>query len=106
MRVELQDVRKSHFLPTGGFLTVLYGINLILESGSATILYGPSGSGKTTLLHVAGRLARPTSGHVLLDGTLVRGCGDHRGTIGQALQTPVLIPELTVMENLLLPGVC
>jgi ABC-type lipoprotein export system ATPase subunit len=105
MRVELQDVRKSHILPNGGFVTVLDGIDLILESGSSTILRGPSGSGKTTLLNVMGGLALPTSGSVKLDGKVLHGCGDHRGTIAHAFQEPVFIPELTVMENLLLPVV-
>lgn len=105
MRVELQDVRKSHILPNGGFVTVLDGIDLILESGSSTILRGPSGSGKTTLLNVMGGLSLPTSGSVRLDGKAPQGCGDHRGTIAHVFQEPFFIPELTVMENLLLPVV-
>lgn len=105
MRVELQGVRKSRVLPNNGFVTILDGINLALESGSSSILRGVSGSGKTTLLNVMGGLARPTSGTVRLDGTLLRGCGGHRGTIGLAFQEPVFMPELSVMENLLLSGV-
>jgi len=103
MRVELQEVRKSHFLPDGGFLTVLGSINLKLESGSSTILSGPSGSGKTTLLNIVGGLALPTSGSVYLDGDLLKGRCNHHGTVACTGQTPVFIPELTVMENLLLP---
>lgn len=106
MRVELQEVRKSHFLPHGGFLTVLCGINLQLEEGSSTILSGPAGSGKTTLLHIVGGLARATAGSVYLDGELLNGRSNHRGTVACAGQTPVFIPELTVRENLLLPLLC
>lgn len=106
MRVELQEVRKSHFLPDGGFLTVLCGITQQLESGSSTVLSGPSGSGKTTLLNIVGGLARPTAGNVYLDGELLKGRCNHHGTVACAGQTPVFIPELTVMENLLLPLVC
>jgi len=106
MRVELQGVRKSHFLPGGGFLTVLCGINLQLESGSSTILNGPSGSGKTTLLNIVGGLALATAGSVYLDGELLKGRCNHHGTVACAGQTPVFIPELTVMENLLLPLLC
>jgi len=90
-------------LPGGGFVTVLAGIDLILESGQSAILRGESGSGKSTLLHIMGGLARPTSGSVRLDGTELRGCGDHLGEVAHAFQEPVFIPELTVMENLLLP---
>jgi len=103
MRVELQGVRKAHMLAHGGFITVLAGVDLILESGQSAILRGESGSGKTTLLNIMGGLARPTSGTVLLDGTALRRCGYAGGTIAHAFQEPVFIPELTVMENLLLP---
>lgn len=106
MRVELQEVRKSHLLPDGGFVTVLSGINQKLESGSATLLSGPSNSGKTTLLNIVGGLAQPTSGNVYLDGELLKGRYRHHGTVACAGQTPVFIPELTVMENLMLPLVC
>lgn len=106
MRVELQAVQKSHLLPDGGFLTILGGINLQLESGSSTLLCGPSGSGKTTLLNIAGGLARPTAGSVYLDGELLTDRCMYQGTVSFAGQTPVFIPGLTVMENLLLPLVC
>lgn len=106
MRVELQEVQKSYFLPDGGFLTILCGINLLLEKGSSTILSGPSGSGKTTLLHIVGGLAQATAGSVYLDGALLNGRYNHQGTVACAGQTPVFIPELTVMENLLLPLLC
>jgi putative ABC transport system ATP-binding protein len=106
MRIELQDVRKSHMLPNGGFVTLLAGIDLTLESGSSTILSGASGSGKTTLLNIMAGLTRPTSGSVRLDGTVLpHGCDNHCGTISLAFQEPVFIPELTVLENLLLPAV-
>lgn len=103
MRIELRDVRKVHLLPGGGFLTVLAGVDLNLESGRSAILRGESGSGKSTLLNIMGGLARPTSGTVLLDGTKLKMCGDRVWTIAHAFQEPVFIPELTVMENLLLP---
>lgn len=103
MKVELQDVRKSHMLPTGGFMTVLAGVDLILESGARVMIHGASGSGKTTLLDIIGGLSRPSSGGVRLDDTPVRRGGVHGTAIGQAFQTPVFIPELTVTENLLLP---
>jgi ABC-type lipoprotein export system ATPase subunit len=107
MRVELQDVRKSYLLPGDGLVTVLKGLDLTLESGAFCNVVGPSGSGKSTLLGIIGGLARPTSGSVRLNGTTVRGNGDHRrGGVAFAFQSPLFVPELTVLENLLLPALC
>lgn len=106
MRVELQQIRKTYPLPGGdGTVAALDGVDLVIESGTLCILKGPSGSGKTTLLSVISGLSRPTSGSVLLDGTVVRNPLDRqRGTVAHAFQEAVFIPELTVMENLLLPA--
>ena len=105
MRVELHHVRKSYPLPGGdGTMTALDGIDLVIESGALCILDGPSGSGKTTLLSVIGGLSRPTSGSVTLDGKVQNHGDRQRGMVAHAFQEPVFIPELTVMENLLLPA--
>jgi len=105
MRVELHHVRKSYPLPGGdGTMTALDGINLVIESGALCILDGPSGSGKTTLLSVIGGLSRPTSGSVTLDGKVQNHSDLQKGMVAHAFQEPVFIPELTVMENLLLPA--
>ena len=106
MRVELEKVRKSHDLPGGGgFITVLHDIDLVLENGERCLVTGCSGSGKTSLLDIIGGLAWPTSGSVRLDGRELSGCGSwYRGKIAHACQEPVFIPELTVLENLLLPA--
>jgi ABC-type multidrug transport system ATPase subunit len=103
MRVELQDVRKIHMLPGGGFVTVLAGVDLVLESGQAAMLRGESGCGKSSLINIMGGLSRPTSGSVRLDGTVLNRRAGRGGAISHAFQDPVFIPELTVMENLLLP---
>lgn len=105
MRVELQHVRKSYLLPGGGgSVTALDGVDLVIESGALCILNGPSGSGKTTILSVIGGLSRPTSGSVTLDGEVAWSYSNrHRGAVAHAFQEPLFIPELTVMENLLLP---
>lgn len=103
MRIELQGVRKIHMLPAGGFVTVLAGVDLLLESGQFAMLRGESGSGKSSLIGIMGGLARPTAGSVRLDGAVPSRCAAQGNTIAHAFQEPVFIPELTVMENLLLP---
>jgi ABC-type nitrate/sulfonate/bicarbonate transport system ATPase subunit len=100
MRVELNNVRKSHSLPLG-FITVLHGIDLVLGDGELCLVTGPSGSGKTTLLNVIGGIARPTTGSIHVDGQPLR---EHLPGVSFAFQEPVFIPELTVLENLLMPA--
>ena len=104
MRVELKGVSKTHSLPGGlGLVTVLNGINLVLDNDESCLLTGPSGSGKTTLLNILGGFTLPTSGAIDLDGHPLRGCAEHRHGVSCAFQEPVFIPELTVQENLTLP---
>jgi ABC-type lipoprotein export system ATPase subunit len=80
-----------------------------LSGGSAVAVVGPSGSGKSTLLNLLGTLDFPTSGAVLIDGKstaslsseeLVKLRNSH---IGFIFQTHLLLPQLTVLENVLLP---
>jgi len=101
MRVELNNVRKSHSLPLG-FITVLHGIDLVLGDGELCLVTGPSGSGKTTLLNVIGGIARPTTGSIHVDGQPLR---EHLAGVSFAFQEPVFIPGLTVLENLLVPAI-
>jgi ABC-type nitrate/sulfonate/bicarbonate transport system ATPase subunit len=100
MRVDLENVRKSYPLPLG-LVTVLHGIDLVLGDGERCLVTGPSGSGKTTLLNVIGGLARPTSGSVHVDSQPLR---EPLPGVSCAFQEPVFIPELTVLENLVVPA--
>jgi NitT/TauT family transport system ATP-binding protein len=105
MRVELRDVRKTFTLPGGGLITVLDGIDLILEKGGRSLVFGPSGSGKTTLMNIIGGTARATAGRILRDGIEQTGkVALHPSLVSHAFQEPVFVSELTVMENLLLPA--
>lgn len=102
MRVEVAGVRKSYAVSGGvGRVTALDGVDLTLESGEFCLLQGPSGSGKTTLLAIIAGLASPSAGEVLLDGRSGRYVG---GAVAAAFQEPFFVPELTVLENLLLPA--
>lgn len=90
-------------------IPVLSGVSLSLNRGERTAIMGASGAGKTTLLHVLGGLESPTAGRVLFDGTDIYGQSSARRTvmrarrIGFIFQAYYLLPELTVLENVMLP---
>ena len=89
---------------------VLKGIDLDIAAGEFVALRGPSGSGKSTLMHLIGLLDRPSGGSYRLAGEDVAGLDDERLSllrnrqIGFIFQTFYLIPYLTALENVVLPG--
>ena len=88
---------------------VLRDIELTLARGEALAVMGPSGSGKSTLLHILGTLDRPTTGSVCLDGQdpfalSEPALADFRNRhIGFVFQDHHLLPQCTVLENVLIP---
>jgi len=91
-------------------LEVLRGVTLAVEKGDVLAVSGMSGAGKSTLLHVLGGLDKPTAGRVLYRGRDLYAAGDRERSairarrIGFVFQAYHLLPELTVLENVLLPG--
>jgi len=89
-----------------GGLTVLNDLSLSLERGSVNCIIGPNGCGKTTLFNlVTGRL-RPDQGQILLNGRDVTGLPAWRIAnlgISRKFQIPGVYPELSVVENLIVP---
>ncbi|HUE73948.1 MAG TPA: ATP-binding cassette domain-containing protein, partial [Pirellulaceae bacterium] len=91
-------------------LVVLRDVSLSLAAGQSAAILGPSGSGKSTLLHIVGALDEPTGGTVTLDGenafTLdAAGLAKFRNrNIGFVFQDHYLLPQLTVLENVLIPA--
>ena len=94
----------------GVVVNALDSVSLNVFSGEFVSIIGPSGSGKSTLLHCMGLLDRPTSGKVYISGkdtskitgkeiALFRG-----SQLGFVFQNYNLIPRLTVLENVILPG--
>lgn len=89
---------------------VLQGINMELHCGEFTSLIGASGSGKSTLLNIIGALDRPTGGTVMIDGTDLSRLDDdelalfRNRTIGFIFQFHFLLPQFTVLENVLIPA--
>jgi lipoprotein-releasing system ATP-binding protein len=90
-------------------MPVLRGVNLALAEGEAIAIVGPSGCGKSTLLHILGTLDRPTSGSVRLDGEDYAGLDENalaalrNRKIGFVFQSHHLLPQCTVLENVLVP---
>jgi lipoprotein-releasing system ATP-binding protein len=90
-------------------LEVLRGASLILDPGEVVGLIGPSGAGKSTLLQIAGLLEPPDSGRVILDGRDCAKMNDaertamRRSALGFVYQFHHLLPELSALENVVLP---
>ena len=108
--LKLLDVSKR-FEPLSGAerLEVLRGITLDITRGESVAIVGPSGSGKSTLLNIIGSLDRPTSGQVLLEGQDLSQLDERQlaavrnRQIGFVFQAHYLLPQCTVMENVLVP---
>lgn len=110
MTIVLKMVNVSRsFSTAAGELTILENVNMTLSSGDAVALRGPSGCGKSTLLHLAGTLDQPTSGIItilnenpwtLSANRLAAFRNQHIGFIFQEHQ---LLPQCSVIENVLLP---
>jgi lipoprotein-releasing system ATP-binding protein len=88
---------------------VLRGVTLALQAGESLAITGPSGSGKSTLLHLIGTLEEPTSGTITLDGKNPFDLGEaelarfRNRTIGFIFQEHHLLPQYSVLENVLIP---
>ncbi len=106
--LEARDLVKHYPLGSGEAQAVR-GISLTVQPGEFVAFMGPSGSGKSTLLHLLGGLDKPTSGEVVLDGSVVSRLSDtaatrlRRDKTGFVFQFFNLLPLLTVQENVALP---
>ncbi|MHC4482723.1 MAG: ABC transporter ATP-binding protein [Planctomycetota bacterium] len=110
MMLELVNVAKSYEWPGDtGSVCVLKDITFKVEKGESVAIVGPSGSGKSTLLNIIGTLDRPTSGRVLFDGRDLADLGEpelariRNKEIGFVFQLHHLLPQCTVLENVLVP---
>ncbi|MHC4426659.1 MAG: ABC transporter ATP-binding protein [Planctomycetota bacterium] len=108
--LELDHVAKSYQSPGDKEgVCVLKDITLKLEKGQSLVIVGPSGSGKSTLLNIIGALDRPTKGRVLFDGRDLAKLDEvelatvRNRQIGFVFQLHHLLPQCTVLENVLVP---
>ncbi len=108
MSLQLRDIRKEYSTRSGP-LKVLDGVSLTLEPGDAVAIMGPSGSGKSTLLHIMGTLDSPTAGTVELEGASPFALNERdlaafrNRRIGFVFQDHHLLPQCSVLENVLIP---
>jgi lipoprotein-releasing system ATP-binding protein len=110
MMIELTDVTKSYGKSgEPGAVSVLKGITLRVGHGESIVIVGPSGCGKSTLLNIIGALDHPTTGRVTFDGRDLAGLDDkalaqiRSREIGFVFQLHHLLPQCTVLENVLVP---
>lgn len=100
---------EVNFETPGEVIEVLKGLDFSVTEGAAAAVVGPSGSGKTTLLNVLGALLPPTSGSVEIGGEDVAKLNEKEAArfrnreLGFVFQQHHLLPQLTVMENVLTP---
>jgi len=108
--LEFQDVHREFPLPDGRRRRVVHAVTFRLESGQSLALVGRSGSGKSTLLHLAAGIDLPSRGSVKLKGHALADLGDSRRArlrrecVGLVFQFFHLLPHLSVMDNVCLPG--
>jgi len=108
--LELIGIAKSYDATSESPVTpVLRNIDLCVDLGESLAIVGPSGSGKSTLLNIMGTLDRPTRGKALLDGHDLAAMSDSElatvrsRDIGLVFQMHHLLPQCTVLENVLVP---
>ncbi len=108
MALHVERLCKDY--PTrSGTLSVLRDVNLNLDRGESLAVMGPSGSGKSTLLHILGTLDRPTAGMVALEDKDLLALPERElarfrnERIGFVFQDHHLLPQCSVLENVLIP---
>jgi ABC-type lipoprotein export system ATPase subunit len=107
--IEAQQVHRSYTLAKKE-IEVLRGIDLHIQAGEKIFLCGPSGAGKTTLMYTLAGLEKPHRGKILIDGTDFYSLSSanqarlRNEKIGYIFQNYFLLPELTAIENVLVPG--
>ncbi len=110
MTIKLQHISKSYGIPgTNNQRVILDNLNLDINDGQMIGIVGPSGSGKSTLLNIAGTLDNADAGKVIFGGEDISLLNDKKLSairnrkIGFVFQLHHLLPQLSLIENVLLP---
>ncbi len=112
LAVKTESLWKTYGSGTPREVNAVQNVSIAIERGMVTALGGPSGSGKTTLLSMIGLLTRPSQGRLFLGQdeistvSEVHRTGIRRNRIGFVFQAQYLIPQLTALENVVLPKLC
>jgi len=106
--IKISGITKKYPDGKNSFNHVLRGVSMNIEKGDFIAIKGASGSGKTTLLSILGTLIQPDEGSYVLDGMEINTPGvDYSAVRNQKLgfvfQDHRLMPQLTALENILLP---
>ncbi|OZG55486.1 ABC transporter ATP-binding protein [Bifidobacterium tissieri] len=110
MLLEIKDLTRE-FVRRGVPFAAVDHVNLSMDDGEFIAIVGRSGNGKSTLLNMVSGLLRPTSGTVTVEGKTVAELDDRalsrlrNRTIGFVTQSQTLLPNLTVIDNVILPAV-
>ena len=104
--LEAHNISKTYY-KTEETIPVLNKLNIVVEKGEILVLIGPSGSGKSTLLNILGTLDSDYSGNLIIDELPITNAVDlsniRRHKLGFIFQFHHLLPEFTILENLLIP---
>lgn len=106
--ISIRDVEQLFHMGKRNVVHALRGTTLEIAAGEFVAVMGPSGSGKTTLLNVLGCLARPTAGHVTIDGHDIAKLKDRdldkirARDVGFVFQGYSLVPTRTALENVMM----
>ena len=104
--LEAQNISKIYH-KAGEAIPVLNNLHIVVERGEILVLMGPSGSGKSTLLNILGTLDSDFSGSLKIDDLYISNTVDltpiRRQKLGFIFQFHHLLPEFTILENLLIP---
>lgn len=109
MTAVLQGVGLTRILPGINPVTLIADVDVSFDAGTFSVITGPSGSGKSSLLYLLGLLDPPTLGDVLVDGQPTAALdGEARARLrlerfGFVFQFHFLLPEFTVLDNVMLP---
>ena len=107
--IRLENLSKYYGAGSNA-IAALHEVNLAIQAGEFIALYGRSGSGKSTLLNLISGIDQPTAGKIFVDQAEVTAMNENhltlfrRDRIGFVFQFFNLLPTLTVLENVLLPG--
>ncbi len=109
MLIKATNIHKT-YKDADYILHVVKGVDLNIAQGEVVAIIGPSGAGKSTLMHIMGALDEPSQGKVIFDGKDIYSLNDkeraliRNSQMGFVFQAYHLLPELTALENVILPA--